>query len=165
MPGPRNVLGSSNSTTYSGGKMKVIDPNGMSYLRHKYEKITLSSDGADISTASKWGISDITRSGNTTDFTLSLAAPEAGCEKTIMNRTTAASTLYTSIDVDSSGLGIRVNESSDGRYVKFSSLGTRFQSITLIGLTSLLWGVKCINSTIGVWNAATGIRVTTASSG
>lgn len=156
--------GFSSHSTFYAGKFPVIDPNGQFYLRHKYEKITLSSDGLDVSTASKWGITDISRSGNTTNCTVTVGAPEAGCEKTFINRSTAASTDYTVLDFDSSSLGIRIDGSSDGRYIKFSSLGTGYQSVTLLGLTSLIWTVKSVNSTVGGFNAAGGIRMTTAAS-
>lgn len=162
-----NRLGSSNSTTYPGARdaSPLIDPNGASYLRFKYELVSLTSDGSDISTASKWGITDIQRTANSTKYTLNLASPEVGCEKTINFRSTVATTgLYATIHVDPSTLGVRVNGTSDGRYITFSSLGTGFQSITLVGASTLLWLVKCVNSTVGGFNAAGGIRISTAAS-
>lgn len=163
---PINRLGSKTSTTYPGDKAypPVFTPAGASYLRYKYEAITLSSGGLDISTASCWGITDILRTGNTTDATVSLAAPVIGCEKTFVNRSTAATSDYTVIDVDPGVAGIRIDGSSDGRYVKFSSLGSQYQSVTLIGLTTAIWTVKTVNSTVGTFNVAAGIRLTTAAS-
>ena len=163
---PKNVLGGKDSTTYPGDKTKppIFDNAGASYLRWKYENITLSSDGLDISTASCWGITDISRSGNTTNATVNLAPPYPGCEKTFVNRSTVASTDYTVIALDPSSAGIRLDGSSDDRFIKFSSLGSAYQSVTLIGLTTAIWTVKCVNSTVGGFNAAGGIRGATAAS-
>jgi len=162
----KNVLGSSYSTTYPGDKNKdpVFNPNGLQYERNVYEAITLTSDGLGTSTASCYGISDIIPSGNSTNGTISLAAPVIGCEKTFVYRSTVASSNWVAIDVDPAAAGIRVDGSSDGRYVRFSTLGTAYQAVTLIGLTTAIWAVKSVNSTVGGFNAAGGIRMTTIAS-
>jgi len=162
----KNVLGSSNSTTYAGDKNQdpIIHPSGRQYQRHVYEQVALTSDGLGTSTASRYGITDIVPAGNSTNGTLSLAAPVIGCEKTFIYRSTAASSNFVAIDIDPSSAGIRLGGSSDRDYIQFSSLGTAYQAITLIGLSTSLWAVKCIDSTVGGFNAAGGIRRTTTAS-
>lgn len=164
----KNVLGSSDSTTYPGDKNQdgLIHPSGRIYPRWVYEAVTLTSDGLGTTTASCYGITDVKPAGNSTGGTISLAPPVLGCEKTFIFRSTAATTgpRQINIDVDPATAGIRVDGSSDGRYVRFSSLGTAYQSVTLMGLSTDLWTVKCVNSTVGGFNAAGGIRMATAAS-
>jgi len=164
----KNVLASSYSTTYPGDKNQdpIIHPSGRRYMRYVHETVALTSDGLGTSTASRYGITDICPAGNTTGGTISLAAPVLGCEKTFIYRSTVASTGPTqpSIDVDPAAAGIRIDGSSDGRYIRFSSLGTSYQAITLLGLSTDVWTVKSVNSTVGGFNAAGGIRMTTIAS-
>lgn len=164
----KNVLGSSDSTTFPGDKNQdpLFHPSGRAYTRYVYEAVTLSSDGLATSTASRYGITDVKPTGNSTGGVISLASPVVGCEKTFILRTTAASTgaKYLAVDVDPAAAGIRIDGSSDGRYVRFSSLATAYQSVTLIGLSTDIWAVKGVNSTVGGFNAAGGIRMTTIAS-
>lgn len=163
---PITRWGSSYSTFYPSDKSSpaIFNPKGEAYHRWVNETIALTSDGASSTTLSKWGLTDITMAGNTTNATLGLGAPHLGCEKIIVLRSTVASTDFVAIDVDPSAAGIRIDGSSDGRYVRFSSLATSYQSVTLIGLSTAIWTVKCVNSTVGGFNAAGGIRTATAAS-
>ena len=95
---------------------------------------------------------------STSPALLYLPAPQVGVEKTIIVGSTAA--YVNTIDVDL-GSGVRVQGSSDGRFIAFSSLAGDYQSLTLLGLSTALWAVKAVNST-AVFGAATGIRATTA---
>jgi hypothetical protein len=90
---------------------------------------------------------------------LTLAPPIAGVEKTIVLGTTG--TYDNTIDVDL-GAGVRIDGTSDGRFIAFSTLGTGHQSIKMVGLSTAAWEVLSVNSTLGSWGLATGIRATTA---
>lgn len=152
-------IGSTLSTTYKS-QYQMFGPNGRFYIRHQYEEIAWSSLGVTPSTMTRFGIANV-KAGvgdpSTSPGLLYLAAPEIGCEKTIVVGSTAA--YVNTIDVDL-GAGVRVQGSSDGRFIAFSSLAGDYQSLTLVGLSTALWAVKAINST-ALFNAATGIRATT----
>jgi hypothetical protein len=162
---PKNILGTTLSTTYHGSSdYKLFGTDGSFYLRHKFETLTWSSSGLDVSTMGAYGIARIVTSTasdgpSTSPATVTLAAPIVGCEKTIIQETTAA--YVNTIDIDL-GANVRVQGTSDGRYIAFSSLAGDHQSITLIGLSTAKWGVKSVDSTLGGFGAATGIRATTA---
>lgn len=160
---PKNVIGSTLSTSFHGSTdHRIISSSGAMYLRHLYESIAWTSGGLSPSTASPYGISFIQMTGtdpSTSPATLTLGAPVAGCEKTIILGSTAA--YVNTVDIDL-GSGVRVDGTSDGRYIAFSSLGTDYQAVTLLGLSTAKWAVKSVNSTVGQFNAATGIRVSTA---
>lgn len=160
---PKNVLGTTLSTTYHGSTdHKLFGTDGSFYLRHKFETLTWSSSGLDVSTMNAYGIARIISTGgnpSTSPATITLAAPIVGCEKTIIQETTAA--YVNTLDIDL-GANVRVQGTSDGRYIAFSSLAEDHQSITLIGLTTAKWGVKSVDSTLGGFGMATGIRATTA---
>jgi hypothetical protein len=160
---PKNILGTTLSTTYHGSSdYKLVGTDGSLYLRHKFETLTWSSSGLDVSTMSPYGITRIISTGgnpSTSPATVTLAAPVVGCEKTIIQETTAA--YANTLDIDL-GANVRVQGTSDARYIALSSLAEDHQSITLIGLTTSKWGVKSVDSTLGCFGIATGIRATTA---
>lgn len=160
---PKNVIGTTLSTTYHGSTdHKLFGTDGSFYLKHRPETLSWSSSGFDVSTMSPYGLTYISMGGtdpSTSPALAYLGAPKPGIEKTIVFGTTAA--YINTVDVDL-GSGVRVNGTSDGRFIAFSSLGEDYQSITLIGLTTALWGVKCVDSTLGGFGVATGIRATTA---
>lgn len=159
---PKNVMGSTLSTSYHGSTdHKLFSPNGQFYIRHQFETLTWSSSGLDVSTMTPYGICRIISTGgdpSTSPATVTLAAPVIGCEKTIIQETTAA--YVNTIDIDL-GANNRVQGTSDARFIAFSSLAGDHQSITLIGLTTAKWGVKSVDSTLGGFGVATGIRATT----
>lgn len=156
-------MGSTLSTSFHGSTdHKLFGPNGAFYLRHNVETLSWSSSGLDVSTMIPYGITRINMGGtdpSTSPTLATLAAPVAGCEKTIVLESTAA--YVNSVDVDL-GANVRVNGSSDGRFIAFSSLAADHQAVTLIGLSTALWGVKSVNSTLGGFGVASGIRATTA---
>ena len=155
-------MGSTLSTSFHGSTdYKIFGPNGRAYLRDQHEDISWSSSGLDISTASAYGHTLITMGGtdpSTSPALLTLAAPVTGCRKTITLASTAA--YINSIDIDL-GAGVRVQGTSDGRYINFSSLASSYQSITLRGVSTSKWIVESVNST-AYFGAATGIRASTA---
>ena len=108
-----------------------------------------------------FGISRISMTGgdpSTSPATVSLAAPIAGVEKTIILETTAA--YINTIDVNlSTNVGI---SGTSNQFIAFSTLATDWQTITLFGVTTAMWAVRSVNSTVGAWNAATGIRAVNA---
>ena len=158
----KNILGTTLSTSYHGSSdYKIFGAGGDCYLRHRFETLTWSSSGMDVSTMSPYGITRIISTGgdpSTSPALIYLAAPVIGCEKTIIQETTAA--YINTLDIDL-GANVRVQGTSDGRFIAFSSLAEDHQSITLIGLTTAKWGVKCVDSTLGGFGVATGIRATT----
>lgn len=159
---PKNIIGTTLSTSYHGSSdYKILKTDGSFYLRHQVETLTWSSSGFDVSTMSPYGIARIISTGgdpSTSPVTVTLAAPVIGCEKTIFFETTAAYVNTVDIDLTSD---VRVNGTSDAQYIAFSSLAGDCQSITLIGLTTAKWGVKNVDSTLGNFGVATGIRATT----
>ena len=144
---------------------KVIDALG--FLVRPLETVTLSSAGLSPSSAVGYGITLINVNGagdpSTSPRVLTLGAPVAGVEKTIILDTTAA--YVTTVDIDL-GAGCGVMDVDGGsttyRYIAFSSLGTLPQSVTLLGMSTVLWAVKCVNTTVGNFGLASGIRTLTA---
>lgn len=157
---PKNVIGTTLSTSFHGSTdYKIFSPGGASYLRVPVETHTWSSDGLDVSTASPYGISYIVGNAGTNGASckLTIAHPVVGCEKTVVLATTAASTdcVYIDLTTDAwvtgtSGVG--------NQFINFSSLATDVQSITLVGLTTALWGMKAITGSTLFWQNAAGIR-------
>jgi len=127
------------------------------------ETLACSSGGVTPSTAVAYGITRVTVDGtgdpSTSPRLVTLAAPLVGVEKTIVFETTAA--YVNTLDVDL-GAGVGIDGSTTNRFIAFSTLATGHQSVTLIGMTTALWAVRTVNSTVGTWNAATGIRSLTA---
>ena len=159
---PKNVLGSTLSTSFHGSSdHKIFSPDGRVYMREQFEQITWTSGGLDISTASAYGISSIVMGGtdpSTSPVLLTLANPVIGAQKTICLQSTAA--YVNSVDIDL-GANARVQGASDSRFIAFSSLNTDYQSITLRGISTSKWVVAAVDSTLGPFGLATGIRATT----
>jgi hypothetical protein len=163
----KNVL-PGNSTTFAkhnSTEFRVIGSTGQLYSNNApinyAEIISWSSDGVSPSTATAYGITNIAMTGgdpSTSPALITLAAPMAGVEKTIVVDSTAA--YINTIDLDL-GATVRIDGSSDNRFVAFSTLATAPQSLTLVGLSATEWAVKSVNSTLGQWGLATGIRGTT----
>jgi hypothetical protein len=154
----KTVLGSSWSTVHIGSSdTPLFSPNGRLYLRHQVETIQRTSGGLAATTASKWGITLVTNNhvtSLTSGDVLYLAPPETGFEKTVVYGSTAANTSPLIIETGAARIdGLAAN----GR-IQFSTLGTAYQSVTLIGLSTSLWAVKACASTVGNFGAATGIR-------
>lgn len=125
------------------------------------ETLSWSSGGVTPSTATAYGLTYISMTGtdpSTSPYTVSLAAPIAGVEKTIVLDSTAA--WINTIDVDL-GAGVGVDGSTTNRFISFSTLAAKPQSVTLVGVSTALWEVKNVNST-SVWGVASGIRSGTA---
>jgi hypothetical protein len=151
----KTVLGSSWSTVHIGSSdTPLFSPNGRLYLRHQVETIQRTTAGLVATTASKWGVTLVTNNGSTLLDVIYTAQPEVGLEKTIVFGSTAASTCPLIIETGAARIdGLAAN----GR-IQFSTLGTAYQSVTLIGLSTSLWAVKACASTVGNFGAATGIR-------
>lgn len=158
---PKNVFGTTLSTSYAGSTdYKVFGTQGESYLRHPVEAVTWSSDGLSPSTASCYGVSYILGNAGTNGAScaLTIAAPRVGCQKTVVLGTTAASTDCVYIDL-TSACGLAGSTGTAGnRYINFSSLASDVQSVTLVGLTTALWGLVAIAGSTLFWQNAAGIR-------
>ena len=174
----QNIIGTTLANTFIGSSdQKIFDTKGRlwqggkiafssagalnSYLANYFETISVSTAMAlTPSTLAAYGVSFIKPTSAIPTSGVGrayLPAPIIGVEKTIVLASTAAGWL---LDVDLTtdvGLG-----GSSGTFIGFSSLGTRYQAVTLIGLTTAMWGVKSVNSTVGGFDAATGIRQLTA---
>jgi hypothetical protein len=173
-----NVLGTTLANTYIGStNQQIFDTKGRlyqngraifssngskaSYIPEYFENIlATSSNVLTPTTMTAYGVSFIATTGVATSGVgrAYLAAPIIGVEKTIVLGSTAAGWI---MDVDlSTNVGCG---GTTGSFIGFSTLGTRYQSITLIGVTTSMWAVKCVNSTVsGGFDAATGIRNLTA---
>ena len=129
------------------------------------ETLTASSGGVTPSTAVAYGITRISVAvgdPSTSPLLVTLAAPITGVEKTIIFETTAA--YINTLDVDL-GIGVGVGHvtgSTTARFIGFSTLATEFQAVTLIGLSTALWGIKSVDSTVGGFGSGAGIRSLTA---
>ena len=113
------------------------------------------------SSMTAYGISYVKMTGtdpSTTPGTLTLAAPIPGVRKTIILGSTAA--YINTLDID---LGTGVSLGDANQFIGFSTLGTGYQGLELVGISTTLWGVIGVNSTVGTFNAATGIRSLSAS--
>ena len=150
----------------------VISSSGLLYSQgvptNYVETLVLSSVGFDISTATPYGITYITANSTAGgDFStsvrlLTLGAPITGVEKTIIFDTTAAAinTLDVSVSTD---VGIMSASATTNLVLAFSSLATLPQVVTMVGLSTAIWGVMNIESTVGGLNDDTdSIRVLNA---
>lgn len=177
MANPENVLGTTLANTFIGSTgQQVFDTKGRlyqggraifstdgakaSYMPEYFENIlATSSNVLTPTTMTAYGVSCIMTTGVATSGVglAYLAAPIIGVEKTIMLGSTVAGWI---LDV---ALSTNVQlAGTTGAFIGFSTLGTKYQSVTLIGLTTAMWGVKSVNSTVGGFDAATGIRQLTA---
>jgi hypothetical protein len=164
----KNVF-AGNSTVFvkhNSTEFKVIGSTGDVWSNNApigyAETLSWSSGGLTPSTATAYGLTYISMTGtdpSSSPRTLTLAAPLTGIEKTIVLDSTAA--YANTIDIDL-GVGVRVDGSSDLRYVAFSTLATAPQSLKMVGVSTSAWEVLSVNSTLGNWGLATGIRGTTA---
>ena len=126
------------------------------------ETINWSSGGLSVSTAPPYGVTYVSMTGtdpSSSPRTLTLGAPIPGVTKNIIIDTTAA--YANTIDVDL-GADVGIDGSTTNRYIAFSTLATVQQSVSLVGITTALWGVLGVASTIGGWGVATGVRSATA---
>lgn len=164
----KNVFPDNSTVFVKNGttEFRVIGSTGVLYSNNAplnyYETLSWSSGGVSPSTATSYGLTYISMTGtdpSTSPYTVTLASPLPGVEKTIVLDSTAA--YANTIDIDL-GSGVRVDGSSDLRYIAFSTLGTAPQSIKLIGVSTSAWEVLSVNSTVGAWGLAAGIRGTTA---
>lgn len=137
--------------TSTGGIYKNGVPDGYT------ETLAWSSGGVSPSSMTGYGVSFISMTGtdpSTSPYTVTLGAPVPGVRKTIVLDSTAA--YINTIDVDlSTNCGL---VDSTNQFLAFSTLATGHQTIDLIGVTTALWAVVGVNSTVGTFNAATGIR-------
>ena len=145
--------------------IKAIGADGTIYVKTApsgyVETLSWSSGGLTPSTATAYGLTYISMTGadpSSSPRTLTLAAPIAGIEKTIVLDSTAA--YANTIDIDL-GADVGVDGSTTNRFISFSTLAALPQSVTLIGVSTALWEVKNVNST-SVWGVASGIRSGTA---
>lgn len=153
------LLTADNITLNAGG---IIDYSGGAYSKGYVETLNWSSGGVTPSTMTNYGISFISMTGtdpSTSPATVTLAAPLPGVEKTIVLDSTAA--YANTIDIDL-GAGVGQDGSTTNRFIGFSTLATQNQCVRLIGLSTSEWAVMGVNSTIGSYGAATGIRALTA---
>lgn len=172
---PKNIMGTTLSTTYHGSSgHKLIGPGGQLY--QPVETITISSSGACTpSTLTPYGIAYARTTGGGVAWTSNssngaavfLPAPMIGVRKTIILETTAAGSHFniclSTGSSDAKGgalLGSTTLTSTGAAWICFSSLTNGIQGITLVGLTTEIWAVESIFSTL-MFNNAAGIRYST----
>ena len=151
----------------AGTQTKVVDSTGrllqkgevpMNYV----ETINWSSGGLSVSTSPAYGVTYISMTGtdpSSSPRTLTLGSPIAGVTKSIILDSTAA--YINTIDIDL-GADVGIDGSTTNRYIAFSTLAEVQQSVNLIGITTALWGVVSVASTVGDWGTPTGIRSASA---
>jgi hypothetical protein len=164
----KNVF-ASNSDIYvksNNTEVKVIGSTGNVFVNTVplgyVETVDWSSNGLSPSTATNYGITYISMTGtdpSSSPRVLSLAPPVPGIEKVIILDSTAP--YVNTVDVDF-GAGVGVGGSTTNRFLAFSTLATQEQSVTLIGISTSLWGLMTVNSTVGAHGNDLGIRSLTA---
>jgi hypothetical protein len=179
--GKKYILGNGATLNTQNGstEFKIAGSTGLLYSQEKpvfmpastvfnpyyVETLTASSGGVTPSTATAYGVTLINCAAgdlSTSPRLITLAAPITGVEKTIVFGSTAA--YINTLDVDLGGdAGVaHITGSTTARFIAFSSLATEYQTVTLVGLSTALWGVKSVDSTVGGFGVATGIRSATA---
>lgn len=175
---PKNIMGTTLSTTYHGSSNhKIFGTHGE--LCQYVENVAVSSSmGMTPSTITGYGISYITTTGVTPTSGVGIVylapPPNVGVEKTVILDSTAAGGTFDICISTGTGAGAGLLGSSDdsapgARYIHFSTLAVGTQSVTLVGLTTALWWVKCCNivdpdssdAPLG-WGNSGGIRASTA---
>lgn len=168
----KNVIGTTLAKTFIGSSnQQVFDEKGRLYQGGIPR---FSTDGGNVletlyastgfvmtpSTMTSYGVSVIAPTSAIPSSGVGrvyLAAPKIGVSKTIILKSTAAGWL---MDIDvSTNVSIA---GTTGTFIGFSSLGTKYQSISLIGMSTVEWAVTSVNSTVGNFDAGTGIRQLTA---
>lgn len=157
------LIASATGLLYSEG-VPIKAPSGAttSFNAHLLDVVSWTSLGLSPSTTPAYGITFVDANGSSGDpstspAVLSLAAPIVGVKKTIIFDTTAA--YINTLDVLLGG-GSIIGSSGIDTYLAFSSLATVPQSVTLVGITTALWAIESVNSTLLFFGAATGIRGT-----
>lgn len=163
MPG-KNVF-AQDSDVYvksNNTEIKVIGSTGDVFVNALplgyIETISWSSEGLFPSTATNYGVTYISMTGtdpSSSPRVLSISAPTPGVEKVIILDSTAA--YVNTVDIDF-GAGVGLNGSTTNRFLAFSTIATQEQSVTLMGLSTSLWAIKCSNSTVGHHGNDLGIR-------
>ncbi len=130
------------------------------------ETLALSSGGFDVSTATPYGVTYIGANATGGDFStsprlLTLGNPIAGVPKSILFASTAAA--INTIDIDLGAANTVVTTTGiTARYIALSSLASAPQAVHMVGLSSVLWGVLSVESTLFNFGVASGIRGATA---
>jgi hypothetical protein len=170
----KEILTSTGGVSVDGVSAETLAVSGASILTgpltvqgandHFVETLQLSSGGVSPSSMTSYGLSVIDMTGtdpSTAVKLITLAPPIVGVKKNIVFNSTVA--YANTIDIDL-GAGVGVQGSTTNRYIYFSTLAANPQAINLVGITTALWSVLSVDSTIagGFFGAATGIRSGTA---
>lgn len=177
----KNVIGSTLSEMYAGSSnQKIFDYKGrlqqggntifssdggvLTGIPQYTETLVGSTVAASMtpSTMTPYGVSMITSTHAALSSNVGVAylgAPLLGVEKTIILKSTVAGHI---VDIGLSPTSAVTMQGTTGNFIGFSTLGSGYQAITLMGLSTDEWAVKSINSTVGGFGAATGIRQLTA---
>ncbi len=161
---PKDVIGTTLSTSFKGSTHHpLFNSNGSFYLRQPVENHTWSSSGVSPSTASCYGVSYISGTYGTDGGAcpLTIAAPQPGCIKTVILNTTKTSTDTPYIDLTTNCYMVGA---ANYNYINFSSLASDVQSVTLIGLTTAVWGLLSVAGSTLMWQNAAGIRASSTPS-
>ena len=151
-------IAGSTGLLYSQGK-PVYQSDSTAYNPFTVESIATGS--SENATLLAYGVSDITAvaGANSSALTVNLAAPITGVLKHIIVTSTAD--LAGNMNVVLTGATLRLPTSDAGfAWISMSTLGTR-QSLSLIGLSTAIWGLISAESSGGIFSAAAGIRATT----
>jgi hypothetical protein len=153
-------IAGSTGLLYSQGR-PVFTPD--STVFNPYVAETIAAGSSQGETMKSYGVSVINAvaGANSSALTTYIQAPIIGVRKTILVNSTADLVGNLNVDLGSGVSMVRNTSDAAFRFISFSTLGTH-QSLDLIGVTTAKWGFVSCFSTGGVWDAAAGIRATTA---
>jgi hypothetical protein len=161
----KTVFGRDNDlvvTDSSGSTTLVITSTGGVYSRGvplNYIE-TLTGTTANVwtpSTIPAYGVSVIPYSAATTSpGTITVGVPIPGVTKTIVMKGSTAAWEPPSIYLGS-GITVLGSTATTPEYLLFSTVANESQGITLVGISTAMWAVQCICSTVGTFGTANGI--------
>jgi len=132
------------------------------------ETVAVTSAGASPSTVTPYGLTYCVPNTTGGDFstsarTIVVGAPIPGVPKVIRWGSTGASANTLWVDLTTNCGVMDSTGGSSHRYISFSTLGTQPQTLNLLGISTSVWMVTSVDSTIpGFENAAGGIHAEAA---
>jgi hypothetical protein len=155
------TIAGSTGLLYSEEK-PIFMPDSTVFDPYFVETLTLTSVGLSVSTTPAYGLTVITPNTTGGDFSTSprkitIALPITGVRKSIVFNSTGTVVNTLSIDFTTNA-GVQSGSASTDRFIQFSSLATLPQAVNMIGVSTSVWQVLSIESTIPGFGNSTGIR-------
>ena len=154
-------ISGSTGLLYSQGR-PVYMPDSTAAYDHYVETVALTSGGATPSTITPYGITIVNPNTTGGDFSssprgITMGLPIPGVSKTIVFNTTGAA-VNTLTVILTTNAGVQSASGSSDGFIQFSSLATLPQAINLVGVSTSVWQVTSVESTIPGFGGSTGIR-------